>query len=131
MVGQGVFGTLTNDAALSNKPLLRHYMLLTQYTLENAIGTASGPSTAKFLDKDSLGPLLKKPEILAALDASLSQARDKYLPLLEPLSNACGARQDLFVYGDLIIRCAVATPWPKGLGDLMVKVTPGKFSVEK
>ena len=130
VVGQGFFGTLTNEDALSNKPLLRHYMLLTQYTLENAIGTASGPSTAKFLDKDSLGPLLKKPEILAALDASLSQARDKYLPLLEPLSNACGARQDLFVYGDLIIRCAVAKPWPKGLGHLMAKVTPGKFSVE-
>ena len=131
VVGSGFFTTLTIEEALNNKPLLRHYMLLSQYTLENAVASASGPSLAKFLDKESLGPFFKKPEILVAIDTAMSQARDKYLPLLEAMSNACGARQDLAVYADLLIRCAVYKPWPKDLVDLMGKVPTGKFSLEK
>ena len=92
VVGTGFFGMLTSQEELRSRPLLRHYLLLTQYTVENSISSHSGPSLAKFLDKETLGPLLKKPEVLSALEASLQTAREKYLPLLEPLSNLCGAR---------------------------------------
>ena len=131
VVSTSLFSTLVTEEALLTLPLFRHYLLFTHYTEEKVRSLPSGPSQAAFLDTTAISALMKKPDLLLAVEKSLSEARDKYLPILEALSSATQARLDLAVLADLIMRCVFAKPWPEDHQNLLAKICVGKFSAEK
>ena len=108
-------------------------MLLSQYTEEQVIPQAQGPSYAAFIEKSAITSLSHKQSLLAELEGLLRDFRTKYLEDLEALSQPLFARLDLAVLADLIIRCLLAKPWPrpKDPQGIVIQLGTGKYSKEK
>ena len=125
------FDYLQKEEGLARAPLLKHYLILTQYTEEKTRATTTGPSQALFLEAKDITNLGKKADWVKSLEALLADARSNYLPLLEATSSKTQARLELSVLADLFIRCALAKPWPESLKGLLNNTPTGKFSQDK
>ena len=132
------FHSLTTEQNLSNAPYLRFYLLLSNYTEEKTKAVASGPAQAGFIDNTSLTSLVKKPDLIKAIEAILRDIRATLLEPLQAITGPAQARLDLAVLADLLVRCLLAKQWPEAfwahsarLKTLMHQAGVGKFSVEK
>ena len=109
-------------------PLVRHYLLVTQYTREGARCSAGQPDQAAFLDKGTLVNLAKKKDLTQTLEDRLRQTRTKYLPILERQLSEPLAKHELADLAVVWIRCLVSKPlaaeWAKG-------TSTGKFGESK
>ena len=128
VVSNAFFQALVSEEALQKAPFTRHYILLTQYTVEKSRAQAGGPSIAAFLETQSISQIAKRPDLLKAVEVKIREIRDLYLPLLEKTLSPKEARLELSAYMDLIIRCLVSKPFPPSL---RVSLPTGKFSAEK
>jgi hypothetical protein len=132
VVATNYFGYLVADDVFLKAPLLRHYLLLTQYTTEKCkTGASGGASFAQFLDQSSIVALGKKTEQVVAVEEMIRGIRAKLLSILQNTFSEKQARLELAVYMDLIIRCLMAKQWPEHLKAIMSKVLVGKFSLQK
>ena len=131
VVSNNFFQILVSEGGLLKTPYVRHYLLLTQYTLEKTRAFAGSASVASFLDQGTILALVKKADTLQALEQKLRELRDKYLPILEQSLSTKQARLELSTLMDLVIRCILSKPWPDALSKTMHKVPLGKFSAEK
>ena len=131
VVSTAFFQFLVTEEGLKKTPLLRHYLLLTQYTEEKTKPQAAGPSFAQFPEPPSILHVAKKADLVQELEAILRDARKRYLPRLEASTTAAQASLDLAVLGDGLIRCIMAKPWPEVLKPFLTKQAVGRCSVEK
>ena len=79
-------------------------MTLTNYTDDVLRHQATGPSQAALIDQATRLALAKKGPVVASAETMLSNAREKYLPLLEALSGETCAREDIAVLASLLVR---------------------------
>lgn len=109
-------------------PLVRHYLVLTQYTRDGARCSAGQPDCAGFLDKQTLVNLSKKTDLTRTLEDRFRDTRKKYLPILERQLTEPLAKQELADLGIVWIRCLMSKPlaaeWAKG-------TSTGKFAEGK
>ena len=129
VVNNAFFEALTNEEALRGASLLRHYLLLTQYTCEKTRAQAGSAAVSVLLEPANIVALVKKGEFVTTVENKLRELRTQYLPILEKSIGGKQARLELSVLMDLVIRCLLAKPWPEPLQ--MKKMTIGKFSNEK
>ena len=126
------FESLVNEEALNEAQVLKHYLVLTQYTNEKTRDQAGRPSTSMFIEPSNLVTLVRKDKQVVQVEKKLRELRDQLLPILEQQLSAKQARIELADYMILIIRCLLAKPWPAdNQGIKMGKTRTGQFSVEK
>ena len=124
------------DKAFAEYPLVRLYMILTQYTQEKTVDMA-GTATAALLDGSTIANFAKHKEGIYMLEKKLSENRSKYLRILEENLGCMQGRLELAHLEILIARCVLAKGWPKsypeGIRPIAVKCTvaPGKYTSEK
>ena len=109
---------------------MRLHLILTQYSKEKVRTSAGGAPTAALIDIRQIQSLGKKADQLAQLDMKLREHRATYLPHLQAFCASRQARLELAVYGDLVLRCLLAKPWPLDL-EVEVKMATGKFSADE
>ena len=132
VVSNGFSESLVNEEALNEAQVLKHYLVLSQYTSEKTRDQAGRPSTSMFIEPSNLVTLVRKDKQVVQVEKKLRELRDQLLPILEQQLSAKQARIELADYMILIIRCLLAKPWPAdNQGIQMGKTKTGQFSVEK
>ena len=118
-----------NDQSLFNVPLVKMYILFTQYTDEKVRTQLNGPSISQFLDGPSLAALCKKSEVLEDLEKMAEDLRNKAFPILEKggMQKAM-ARVQVAHFMDMVIRCLLSKPWS---ADMPGKLPAGKYTEDK
>ena len=129
VVNNAFFEALTSEAALLKTPLLRHYLLLTQYTKEKTRAQAGNADVSVFLEPANIVALVKKGELIKNVEDKLREIRNTHLPILTKVLGESQAKNELAIWVDLIIRCLLCKPWPESFK--MKKTVIGKFSNEK
>ena len=122
------YDSVASEPAFKQCPILRHYLLTTQYTSEKTLTQSSGANIAALLEPSSLTALAKKPKEVEQVEKTLRALSDKYLPILEQSMGKVAARLELTEYMNLVVRCLFAKAWPE---NLELKLPVGKFSQEK
>ena len=125
-VSAGFFQSLAVEAGFLRAPLVRHYVLLTQYTKEKSKTAAGSPDHAAFLEHSVLASLAKKPDMVRLLEQMTREARAQYLPILEQQVSLTQARLEVADLGILWCRCLLAKPL-----QAPYKGVTGKFGKEK
>lgn len=125
-VSSAFFLNLVSEPGFRGAPLVRHILLLTQYTREKARAAVGSPAHAAFLEPSVLGSLANKPDIIKFLERLIRDARAKYLPILEQQVSSSQARLEVADLGILWTRCVLAKPLPAPY-----KGATGKFGEEK
>ena len=71
----------------------------------------------------------KKADFARGLEGELRESRDKNLKFLEAHFTPRQARLSLAALADLLLRCALAKPWPKdhGIDEVLQKIPIGKY----
>ena len=123
------FEFLAKNEVLSKTPFLRHYLMMTNYTVDKKEDRAGVPH-ARFLEVKILETWAKKPDEVAQMEKLFEDLRAKHLPVLEEALGDRQARLEMQIYADLIIRCCFSKSWPE---DLPAKcpISTGKFSEDK
>ena len=72
--------SLIAEDNLRTAPLVKMYLLCSQYTLDKVINYAGGPSHAAFLDPGSISSFAKKAEFVQEMEKTFEDLREKPLP---------------------------------------------------
>ena len=86
VVPLSLFEALVSEQALKPLSLVRHYLLLSNYTDEKVLPSVSGPSYGMFIDTGVLASLSHKQTLVTELEGFLRDFRTKYLEDLEKLT---------------------------------------------
>jgi len=128
IISNNFFQTLVQEVNIQKAPLTKHYLVLTQYTTQNARASSAGPSCATLLETTNLQNFAKEKDQVDALEARISEVREKCLAILEKAMTPAHARVELVAYVGLIIRCIFAKSWPS---DLKPPFGTGKYTPAK
>ena len=120
--------SLIEEGNLRTAPLVKMYLMFTQYTLDKVHNHVGGPSVAAFLDPGNIASFAKKAEFVQEMEQTLLDLREKTLPPLMKVLPPAQARLHLASFVDLIIRSIMVKPWPK---ELTSKMAVGRYSKEK
>ena len=110
-----LFNLMATEEAFKNCPQLRHYLILTQYTMEKVQASSTGPSISQFLETTQIINFAKKPDQVKQLEEIIRDLKNKYLPILSPKVGERCARLEIGSYVGLVIRCMFSKPWPKNM----------------
>lgn len=122
------FFAVANEKELKGCPLLRHYLITTNYTPEKSKASVGQADVCNFLESSAIPNLAKKPDLIKQLEGLLRHARDEYIPLLEKEMSSSGARLELLELADMWIRCAFARPLKASNSNHSKTSISGKFS---
>ena len=117
-----------NDDVLFNVPLVKMYLLFTQYTDDKVRQQNNGPSISQFLDGASLSGLLKKTDVLNELEKMVEDLRNKAFPILEKGMQLPIARLQVAHFMDMVMRALMSKPWS---ADRPCKLPAGKYTDDK
>ena len=109
------FQHLAVESGFATSPHVRHYMTLTQYTMDKTIATAGQPGVAAFMELRDIVSLAKNTDVITLLESELKKARASYIPILEKQLAPLQARLEVAELADLFVRCASNKPYPKGV----------------
>ena len=97
-----------NDPVLNNAPLVKMYILFTQYTNDKVSNQLNGPCISQFLDQNALSALCKNIEVVQDLEKMVEDLRNKALPRLEKGMQVPMARLQVAHFMDMVIRCLLS-----------------------
>ena len=117
-----------NDTYLYNVPLVKMYLLFTQYTDDKVRQQNNGPSISQFLDGTTLANLCKKSEVLEDLEKMVEDLRNKAFPILEMGMQLPMARLQVAYFIDMAMRCLLSKQWS---ADRPCKLPAGKYTEDK
>ena len=124
-----LFEVLAKEKGFVSMPLVRHYIVLSSYTLDGKTRQQTGgPSASLMFETKVLQGLANKLDTLKLVETLLSEGRAKYLPLLERQLAPGTARLEFLTYADMLLRCLLAKPFRP---EHHCKLPTGKFSQEK
>ena len=103
-ISTSFFQAVVNEELLSKCPCTRLYLVITQYTSDKVRSQAGGPSVSQFLDAPQIQGLCKKPDVLQALETTIREIRNKYLPLLSPSLGDRVARLEVAVWPLMVLK---------------------------
>ena len=96
--------SLLDEVNLRTAPLVKMYLMFTQYTLDKVHNHVGGPSVAAFLDLGNIISFAKKSEFVQEMEKTFEDLREKTLPPLMKVMHPAQARLSLPSFVDLIMR---------------------------
>ena len=120
--------SVCTDENLSKCPEVRLGLLQLQYNDEKVLSQSAGPAFCAFLEPSNITSLVKKPDVLGALEKKLREIKSTYLPMLEKGMSKREASLELGEYVCLILRCLFSKAWPAGSS---IVLKPGQYSAQK
>ena len=111
-VSASFFFKILQEPALKKCPLLRHYLITSQYSKDKVMTQSTGPALGILLEHDLIESFCKKGDVVTQTQKTIETLRAKYLPILQEVFDLRVARLEMTVYIDLILRALFGKPWP-------------------
>ena len=117
-----------NDTSLYNVPLVKMYLLFTQYTDDKVRQQNNGPIISQFLDGTTLTNFCQKSETLENLEKMVEDLRNKAFPILEMGMQHPQAKLQVVHFMDMVLRCLLSKQWS---AERPCKLLAGKYTEDK